>query len=107
VGRTEQELKAEGVSFRIGQFPFIASGRAKAIGDTHGFVKMIAHAETDQILGVHVIGPYASELISEAVVAMEFGATSEDIARIVHAHPSLSEAMHEAALGVDGRYLSL
>ncbi len=107
VGRTEQELKAEGVPFRIGQFPFIASGRAKAIGDTHGFVKMIAHAETDQILGVHVIGPYASELISEAVVAMEFGATSEDIARIVHAHPSLSEAMHEAALGVDGRYLSL
>ena len=107
VGQTEQELKAQNVAYRIGQFPFIASGRAKAIGDSDGFVKMIAHEETDRILGVHIVGPYASELISEAVVAMEFGATAEDIARIVHAHPSLSEAMHEAALGVDQRYLSL
>ena len=93
--------------YKVGKFPFVASGRAQAIGDSSGFVKMIAHEETDRILGVHVIGPYASELISEAVVAMEFGATSEDIARIVHAHPSLSEAMHEAALGIDNRYLSL
>ncbi|MDG1162199.1 MAG: dihydrolipoyl dehydrogenase [Burkholderiales bacterium] len=107
VGQTEQALKEEGVPYKVGKFPFVASGRAQAIGDSSGFVKMIAHEETDRILGVHVIGPYASELISEAVVAMEFGATSEDIARIVHAHPSLSEAMHEAALGIDNRYLSL
>ena len=107
VGQTEQALKEEGVPYKVGKFPFAASGRAQAIGDSSGFVKMIAHEETDRILGVHVIGPYASELISEAVVAMEFGATSEDIARIVHAHPSLSEAMHEAALGIDNRYLSL
>jgi dihydrolipoamide dehydrogenase len=107
VGQTEQALKQEGVPYKVGKFPFVASGRAQAIGDSSGFVKMIAHEETDRILGVHVIGPYASELISEAVVAMEFGATSEDIARIVHAHPSLSEAMHEAALGIDNRYLSL
>ena len=107
VGRTEQELKAAGIAYRSGQFPFIASGRARAIGETAGFVKMLACAETDRILGVHIIGPFASELISEAVVAMEFGATSEDIARIVHAHPSLSEALHEAALGVDKRSLNL
>ena len=107
VGRTEQDLKADGVPYKVGKFPFVASGRAQAIGDTAGFVKMIAHETTDRILGVHIIGPYASELISEAVVAMEFGATAEDIARIVHAHPSLSEAMHEAALGIDNRYLSL
>jgi dihydrolipoamide dehydrogenase len=107
VGQTEQALKQEGVPYKVGKFPFVASGRAQAIGDSSGFVKMIAHEETDRILGVHVIGPYASELISEAVVAMEFGATSEDIARIVHAHPSLSEAIHEAALGIDNRYLSL
>lgn len=107
VGQTEQALREEGVPYKVGKFPFVASGRAQAIGDSSGFVKMIAHEETDRILGVHVIGPYASELISEAVVAMEFGATSEDIARIVHAHPSLSEAMHEAALGIDNRYLSL
>ena len=107
VGRTEQDLKADGVPYKVGKFPFVASGRAQAIGDSSGFVKMIAHEESDRILGVHIIGPYASELISEAVVALEFGATSEDIARIVHAHPSLSEAMHEAALGIEDRYLSL
>ncbi len=107
VGRTEQQLKADGVEYRSGQFPFIASGRARALGETAGFVKMLADAKTDRILGVHILGPFASELISEAVVAMEFGATAEDIARIVHAHPSLSEAMHEAALGVDKRFLSL
>jgi dihydrolipoamide dehydrogenase len=107
VGRTEQALKAEGVAYRAGQFPFSVNGRARAIGETAGFVKMLADAKTDRVLGVHMIGPYVSELISEAVLAMEFGAAAEDIARIVHAHPTLSEAMHEAALGVDKRTLSL
>ncbi|HEV8647475.1 MAG TPA: dihydrolipoyl dehydrogenase [Burkholderiales bacterium] len=107
VGKTEQELKAKGVEYRSGQFPFIVNGRARAIGETAGFVKMLADARTDRILGVHMIGPYASELIAEAVVAMEFGAASEDIARIVHAHPTLSEALHEAALAVDKRMINL
>jgi len=107
VGQTEQQLKAAGVGYRAGSFPFIANGRARALGDTTGFVKMLADAKTDRILGVHIIGPYASELISEAVVAMEFGASSEDLARICHAHPSLSEATKEAALAVDKRTLNL
>jgi dihydrolipoamide dehydrogenase len=106
VGQTEQQLKAEGREYKTGQFPFMANGRARALGDTTGFVKMIADAKTDEILGVHIIGPYASELISEAVVAMEFKASSEDIARICHAHPSLSEATKEAALAVDKRTLN-
>lgn len=106
VGKTEQQLKAAGVEYRAGHFPFMVSGRARALGETAGFVKMLADAKTDRILGVHVIGPYASELIAEAVLAMEFGASSEDIARIVHAHPTLSEAMHEAALGVHKRTLN-
>ena len=106
VGKTEQQLKAEGVEYRAGSFPFMANGRARALGDTTGFVKMIADARTDRILGVHVIGPMASELISEAVVAMEFGSSAEDIALICHAHPSLSEAMKEAALAVDNRALN-
>ena len=107
VGKTEQHLKETGVPYVAGRFPFIASGRARALGETAGFVKMLAHAETDRILGVHAIGPYASELIAEAVVAMEFSASAEDIARIVHAHPTLSEAMHEAALGVHKRTLNI
>jgi dihydrolipoamide dehydrogenase len=107
VGRTEQQLRADGVAHRAGTFPFSANGRARALGDTTGFVKMLADAKTDRILGVHVIGPFASELIAEAVVAMEFGASSEDIARICHAHPSLSEATKEAALAVDKRTLNL
>ncbi len=107
VGKTEQELKAKGVEYKVGQFPFIVNGRARAIGETAGFVKMLADAKTDRILGVHMIGPYASELISEAVVAMEFGASAEDIARIVHAHPTLAEALHEAALGVEKRTINL
>ena len=107
VGRTEQELRAAGVDYRSGLFPFIVNGRARAIGETAGFVKMLADARTDRILGVHMIGPYASELIAEAVVAMEFGAASEDIARIIHAHPTLSEALHEAALAVDKRTINL
>jgi dihydrolipoamide dehydrogenase len=106
VGQTEQQLKVEGRAYKTGQFPFLANGRARALGDTTGFVKMIADAKTDEILGVHIIGPYASELISEAVVAMEFKASSEDIARICHAHPSLSEATKEAALAVDKRTLN-
>ncbi|MGM9513783.1 dihydrolipoyl dehydrogenase [Roseateles sp. DB2] len=106
VGKTEQQLKAEGVAYKAGQFPFMANGRARALGDTTGFVKMLADAKTDEILGVHIIGPFASELISEAVVAMEFKASAEDIARICHAHPSLSEATKEAALAVDKRTLN-
>jgi len=105
VGRTEQQLKSDGVDYRVGQIPFLANGRALGQGDTAGFIKMLADAKTDLILGVHVIGNNASELIAEAVVAMEFGAASEDIARICHAHPTLSEAMHEAALAVDKRPL--
>ncbi len=106
VGRTEQQLKAEGRAYKAGQFPFAANGRARALGDTTGFVKFLADAKTDEILGVHIIGPMASELISEAVVAMEFKASAEDIARICHAHPSLSEATKEAALAVDKRTLN-
>jgi dihydrolipoamide dehydrogenase len=107
VGKTEQQLKAEGTPYRAGQFPFSINGRALGHGDTQGFVKMLAHAKTDEILGVHIINTHASELIAEAVVAMEFRASSEDIARIVHAHPSLSEVMHEAALAVDKRALNM
>ncbi|TDP74180.1 dihydrolipoyl dehydrogenase [Roseateles toxinivorans] len=106
VGKTEQQLKAEGVAYKAGQFPFMANGRARALGDTNGFVKMLADAKTDEILGVHIIGPFASELIAEAVVAMEFKASAEDIARICHAHPSLSESTKEAALAVDKRTLN-
>jgi len=106
VGRTEQQLKADGVAYKAGQFPFMANGRARALGDTTGFVKFLADAKTDEILGVHIVGPYASELIAEAVVAMAFKASAEDIARICHAHPSLSEASKEAALAVDKRTLN-
>ena len=106
VGRNEQQLKADGVAYRSGTFPFLANGRARALGDTTGMVKMLADATTDEILGVHIVGPMASELIAECVVAMEFRASSEDIARICHAHPSLSEATKEAALAVDKRTLN-
>jgi dihydrolipoamide dehydrogenase len=106
VGKTEQQLKAEGVAYKAGTFPFMANGRARALGDTSGMVKFLADAKSDEILGVHIVGPMASELISEAVVAMEFRASSEDIARICHAHPSLSEATKEAALAVDKRSLN-
>jgi dihydrolipoamide dehydrogenase len=107
VGRTEQQLREEGTPYRVGQFPFTINGRALGQDETEGFVKMLAHAKTDEILGVHIINMQASELIAEAVVAMEFRACSEDIARIVHAHPSLSEVMHEAALAVDKRALNM
>ncbi len=106
VGKTEQQLKAEGRAYKAGSFPFMANGRARALGDTTGMVKMLADATTDEILGVHIVGPMASELIAEAVVAMEFKASAEDIARICHAHPSLSESTKEAALAVDKRTLN-
>ncbi len=106
VGQTEQQLKAAGRAYKSGTFPFMANGRARALGDTTGMVKMLADAASDEILGVHIVGPMASELIAEAVVAMEFRASSEDLARICHAHPSLSEATKEAALAVDKRTLN-
>ena len=106
VGQTEQQLKASNVAYKAGTFPFMANGRARALGDTSGMVKFLADATTDEILGVHIVGPMASELISEAVVAMEFRASAEDIARICHAHPSLSEATKEAALAIDKRSLN-
>ena len=106
VGQNEQQLKAAGRAYKAGTFPFLANGRARALGDTTGMVKFLADAVTDEILGVHIVGPMASELISEAVVAMEFKASAEDIARICHAHPSLSEATKEAALAVDKRTLN-
>ena len=106
VGQTEQQLKAAGRAYKSGAFPFLANGRARALGDTTGMVKMLADAHTDEILGVHILGPMASELIAECVVAMEFKASAEDIARICHAHPSLSEATKEAALAVDKRTLN-
>jgi len=106
VGRTEQQLKADGVTYKAGTFPFLANGRARALGDTTGMVKMLADAKTDEILGVHIVGPMASELIAECVLAMEFRASSEDIARVCHAHPSLSESTKEAALAVDKRTLN-
>lgn len=106
VGQTEQQLEAEGRQYKAGTFPFMANGRARAMGDTTGMVKMLADATTDEILGVHIVGPFASELIAEAVVAMEFRASAEDIARICHAHPSLSESTKEAALAIDKRTLN-
>ena len=105
VGKTEQQLKAAGTAYKAGKIPFAANGRALGMGDPSGFVKILACAETDRILGVHVIGANASELISEGVVAMEFAAASEDLARICHAHPTLSEVVHEAALACDKRPL--
>ena len=106
VGKTEQQLKDAGVKYKAGTFPFMANGRARALGDTTGMVKFLADAATDEILGVHIVGPMASELIAEACVAMAFRASSEDIARICHAHPSLSESTKEAALAVDKRTLN-
>jgi len=110
VGKTEQQLKGEGlasgVDYRVGSAPFAANARARALGDTTGLVKIIANAKTDEILGVHIIGPFAGELIAEAVVAMEFRGSAEDIGMICHAHPSLSEAMKDAALAVDKRALN-
>ncbi|MDL2284855.1 dihydrolipoyl dehydrogenase [Oxalobacter sp. OttesenSCG-928-P03] len=105
-GKTEQELESEGREFRAGTFPFMANGRARAMNSTEGLVKILADAHTDEVLGVHMIGPMVSELIAEVVLAMSFKASSEDIAQVCHAHPTLSEAVREAALGVNGRLLN-
>ncbi|WP_020180934.1 dihydrolipoyl dehydrogenase [Methylopila sp. M107] len=107
VGRTEEELKKDGVEFKAGKFPFTANGRAKANGTTDGFVKVLADAKTDRVLGVHIVGPDAGTLIGEVALGMEFGASSEDIARTCHAHPTLSEAIKEAALAVEGRAIHM
>jgi dihydrolipoamide dehydrogenase len=103
VGKTEEQLKEAGIPYKKGSFPFLANGRAKALGATGGKVKVLAHAETDRILGVHILGPRAGDMIAEAVAAIEFGASSEDIARTSHAHPTLAECFKEAAMAVDGR----
>jgi dihydrolipoamide dehydrogenase len=103
IGKTEEQLKQANVNYKIGKFSFMANSRAKAIDDTEGFVKILADEKTDRVLGAHLIGPHAGELIAEIGVAMEFGASSEDIARTCHAHPTFSEAVKEAALSVDKR----
>ncbi|ADI14033.1 dihydrolipoyl dehydrogenase [Truepera radiovictrix] len=107
VGKTEEQLKEEGIKYKKGVFPFLANGRARALGHTEGKVKILADAETDRVLGVHIIGSRAGDLIAEAVAALEFGASAEDLARTSHAHPTLAEALKEAALAVDGRALHI
>ena len=103
MGKTEEELKESGVAYNAGNFPFSANSRARANGSSEGFVKVLADKETDKILGCHIIGPNAGEMISEAVIAIEYGASSEDLARTCHAHPTHTEAIKEAALAVDKR----
>jgi dihydrolipoamide dehydrogenase len=107
VGAGEEELQAAGRAYRVGKYPFQANPRAKTMGETDGLVKILADARTDRLLGVFVIGPRASDVIAEAALAFEFSASAEDLARSVHAHPTLSEALREAALGVDGRAIHL
>ncbi|WP_374449219.1 dihydrolipoyl dehydrogenase [Stella sp.] len=107
VGRSEDDLKAAGIAYKVGKFPFTANGRARCVGETDGFVKILADARTEKVLGVHIIGPDAGTLIAECVLAMEYGASAEDIARTCHAHPTLNEAVKEAALAVDGRALHI
>ncbi len=107
VGRTEEELKAEGADYAVGKFPFMANSRARANGDTEGFVKLLTDRETDEILGAHIIGPDAGTMIAELVLAMEYGASSEDVARTCHAHPTLNEAVKEAALAAHGKPLNI
>ena len=103
VGKTEDELKKENIKYKVGKFPFMANSRAKVNNETDGFVKIIADEKTDKVLGVHMIGPHVGEMIAEMALAMEFGASSEDIARTCHAHPTHTEAVKEAALAVDKR----
>ena len=103
VGKTEEQLKELKVKYKVGKFPFLANSRAKAINEPEGFVKILADEKTDKVIGVHIIGPHAGEIIAEMAIAMEFGASSEDIARTCHAHPTFSEAVKEAALSVDKR----
>jgi dihydrolipoamide dehydrogenase len=105
-GKTEEQVKASGKPYKTGSFPFMANGRAKAMEQTSGMVKIISAQDDDEILGVHIVGPMAGELIAEAVLALEFSASTEDIQRTIHSHPSLSESMHEAALAVDKRALN-
>jgi dihydrolipoamide dehydrogenase len=107
VGQTEEELKAAGIAYNVGKFPFTANARARAMGETDGWVKLLADKTTDRLLGAHILGPDAGTLIAELAIAMEFGASAEDVARICHAHPSLNEAVKEAALAVDGRALHI
>ncbi len=107
IGATEEQLKAEGIAYNVGKFPFTANGRARAMNMTEGYVKILADKTTDQVLGAHIIGPDAGTLIAEIAIAMEFGASSEDIARTCHAHPTLSEAVKEAALAVEGRAIHI
>lgn len=107
VGKTEQELKADGIEYKSGMFPFVASGRALAANESDGMVKMLADAESDRILGCHIIGPSAADLVQQIVIAMEFGASAEDIGLTVFGHPTLSEAVHEAALAVDGHAIHI
>lgn len=107
VGKTEQQLKMDGEQFNVGSFPYAANGRALAAGETEGMIKLIADAETDRILGVHVIGAQASELIAQAVISMEFSASAEDLGLIMFAHPTLSEGLHEAALGAGGHAIHM
>ena len=106
VGKTEEELKADGVNYKVGKFPFLANSRARANADADGFAKILADAETDRVLGAHILGPDAGTMIAELVLAMEYGASAEDVARTCHAHPTLNEAVKEAALGVEGRSLN-
>jgi dihydrolipoamide dehydrogenase len=105
IGKTEEQLKEKGINYKIGKFPFLANSRAKAIDESEGFVKILADSTTDKVLGVHIIGQHAGEMIAEMSVAMEFGASSEDIARTCHAHPTFSEAIKEAALSVEKRQI--
>jgi len=107
VGQSEEQLKAAGVAYKVGKFPFTANGRARAMGDIDGFVKILADAKTDRVLGAHIIGPNAGDLIAEVVLGMEFAAASEDIARTCHSHPGLGEAVKEACLAVDGRAIHI
>lgn len=107
VGKTEEQLKEDGVAYKVGKFPFSANSRAKANGDSDGFVKILADAKSDRVLGVHMVGPQVGEMIAEAVLAMEFGASAEDIARTCHAHPTLTEAVRQAAMGVDNRIMQM
>ena len=107
VGKTEEQLKAENVDYKVGKFPFSANGRARAMAETDGFVKILADATTDRVLGAHIVGADAGTMIAELVLAIEFGASSEDIARTSHAHPTLNEIIKEAALAVEGRAIHM
>ena len=107
VGKTEEELKAAGIAYAVGKFPFLANSRGRAVGETDGFVKILADAKTDRVLGVHIVGPDAGTLIAEMALAMEFGASAEDVARTCHAHPTLTEAIKEAAMAVAKRAIHM